>query len=61
MKELKVNDELELIDVDGKKKLFRVLSVNRVTYTIVHQWHSEKWGFQSVPRSLRKDTWKVTK
>jgi hypothetical protein len=61
MKTLSVNDQVELQDLDGKVKSFRVASVNRVTYTIIHQWQSEKYGFQSISRSLRKDNGKLTR
>jgi hypothetical protein len=61
MKILNLGDEVELQDVDGKTKAFRVAGVNKVTYTIVCQWHSQKHGFQSISRSLRKDTWRISK
>ena len=59
--ELKEGDTVSLRDIDGAVKVFRVAGVNRVTYTIVHQYVSPKWGQQSISRSLRKDNWKITR
>ena len=60
-RELKEGDTLTIRDIDGAVKDFRVAGVNRVTYTIVHQYISPKWGHQSISRSLRKDNWKITR
>ena len=60
MKTLKIKDTIELTDIDGVKKEFTVLGVNRVTYTVAHQGYKNgKWF--NIPRSLRKDTWKITR
>ena len=59
--ELKKGETVNIRDLDGVVKDFTVASVNRVTYTIVHRFVSPKWGKQSIPRSLRKDNWKITK
>ena len=61
VKALNIGDKIRIADVDGKVKEFYVASVNRVTYTIIHEWVSAKWGHQSISRSLRKDNWKLTK
>ena len=59
-RELKINETLELVDIDGVLKEFTVLGVNRVTYTIAHQGYlNGKWF--NIPRSLRKDNWKLTR
>ena len=64
-KTLKIGDTLTLKDVDGKKKLFEVVGVNRVTYTIVHRWPNKDpkcaFKFNRITRWLRKDSFKVTK
>ena len=60
MQNLKINDTIELEDIDGVKKEFKVLGVNRVTYTIAHQGYKNgKWF--NIPRSLRKDNGKLTR
>ena len=60
-KQLKVGDKLSLVDIDGTEKEFVVLGVNRVTYTIAHQGHYPNGKPFNIPRSLRKDTFKVTR
>ena len=64
-KTLKIGDTLTLQDIDGKEKLFEVVGVNRVTYTIVHKQPNTnpKYAvkFWSISRFLRKDSFKVTK
>ena len=60
-RELKINETLELVDIDGVKKEFKVLGVNRVTYTVAHQGYDKKGKWFNIPRSLRKDNWKLTR